>query len=283
MSSAKRLIRASIPRWVRNWLRSPRDSLFWMVDEARHAAGGDRCAELRPGWSVICHPAAYRVAYRAQVEDPEQRTEFDAFLSACKSGMRLFDLGAHFGLFSLAALHFGGHDAQAVAVDPSPTAIRLLRIQARLNRVSGRLHLVQASVSRQSGWQPMVAVGVVAGGYFISPDAEHEGNEVTQTRATTVDDLADDFGFAPTHIKIDVEGAELAVLRGGENTLADRRGPLLFIELHNRMVRLRGGDPADCLSLLDDYGYSVSGTDFAPLEAQVILDHELVRVIARKR
>lgn len=47
---------------------------------------------------------------------------------------------------------------------------------------------------------------------------------------TTIDALAAEHG-APTHITIDVEGSELMVLRGAENTLRDAR-PVVFASLH---------------------------------------------------
>ena len=87
----------------------------------------------------------------------------------CTPGMVLFDLGAHFGLFSLAALHYGGANAQAVAIDASPVAERLIRIQAALNGVAERVTVIRACVCEHSGVRDMVAVGVLADGYFSAP------------------------------------------------------------------------------------------------------------------
>ena len=85
---------------------------------------------MRPGWLITCHPAAYRCAYHLQINDPEQVLEFDNFIDNSFQGMVLFDVGAHFGLFSLAALHYGGPGSRAIAVDPSPIAVRFLKYVA---------------------------------------------------------------------------------------------------------------------------------------------------------
>lgn len=85
--------------------------------------------------------------------------------------MILFDIGAHFGLFSLAALHYGGRDARAIAVDPSTVAVRFLKIQAGLNDAVDRLRIVEASVAAHTGRQDMVAVGVLANGFYVVPDS----------------------------------------------------------------------------------------------------------------
>src|SRR4051794_32708229 len=121
MKLLRDLVRPCIPRGIRNWVRSPTKSARWIWDEVRYASGQTQEVRVRPDWSLLCHPAAYRFAYYAQHADEEQVAEFDGFISTCRPGMVLFDIGAHFGLFSLAALHYGGIAARAVAVDPSPS------------------------------------------------------------------------------------------------------------------------------------------------------------------
>ena len=119
----KSVIRAAVPRPVRNWLRSPSRSTRWLWDATRFHLGTTETLKFRPNWTLICHPCAYRVAYHAQIADPEQSEEFENFLHQCSDRMFLFDVGAHFGIFSLAAAHFGG---KAIAVDPSPIATRMI-------------------------------------------------------------------------------------------------------------------------------------------------------------
>lgn len=282
LPAAKRIARACAPRSLRNWLRSPAKSATWVWNEARHAAGACEVFEMRPGWRVRSHPSAYRFAYFAQHHDPEQVAELDAFIGECRPSMTLFDLGAHFGLFSLAALHYGGRDARAVAVDPSPTAARMLRIQARLNGAADRLTVVEASAGEQpSGWREMVPTGVNGAGYYLAPQ-DHAGGELMRTRATTLDRLAEETSLAPTHVKIDVEGYEASVLRGGRRVLAGEGGPLLFIELHNEIVRAQGGEPRATLDLLDGYGYRLAVFDGSPVSGSFILGRPLIRVVARK-
>lgn len=237
---------------------------------------------MRPNWSLICHPAAYRCAYHLQLYDPEQVAEFDGFINHSSKGMILFDIGAHFGLFSLASLHYGGPQAQAVAVDPSPTAVRLLAVQAELSQVADRLRIIRASVGDKSGWQKMISVGVLASGFYMAPTNEHPDRDLTQTAAVTLDSLAKDLGMIPTHIKIDVEGCEAAVLRGGRKTLSKPSAPLLFIEIHNEIVRRLGGDPRETLFLLQDFGYRTFSVNDLPINDEQILSEPLIRVIAKK-
>jgi len=105
-SLTKSIVRKLIPRTVRNWLRSPTATVHFVWDELC-AFGGAMDLELRSGWHVQCHPAAYR-QYLFQIRDPDQTAEFDSFIATCRRGMRFLDVGASFGIFSLAALHYGG-------------------------------------------------------------------------------------------------------------------------------------------------------------------------------
>lgn len=282
ISINKRYLRSVVPRGVRNWLRAPTRSVAWLWYEFKYRVGANEVIEMRSGFLPICHPGVYDFAYHLQHTDPDQVREFDGFIKCARPGMVLFDIGAHFGLFSLAALHYGGPQAVAVAVDPSPMAARIVKIQSRLNNVAERLHVLKASVGDHAGTQSMVAVGIMASGYFVSPQEDHSGAELTVTKAVTIDGLAHDYQLKPTHIKIDVEGDEVAVLRGARETLSKAEAPLIFVELHNQIVAERGGDPREALNLLGGYGYRVIADDGSAVAHEDLLEKEIVRIIASK-
>lgn len=279
---AKRAARSFVPRAARNWLRSPSASAKWAWDSVKFLVGAKKVVQMRPGWSVTCHPAVYRCAYYAQNNDPEQIAEFDGFIRKASPGMTLLDIGAHFGLFSLAALHYGGPKARAIAVDPSPVAVSLLNTQAKLNHSTERLQIVQAAVSDRAGSESMIAVGVLANGYYVAPSEHYPASELSHTRSITLDGIVDELKVIPTHIKVDVEGYEAAVLRGGHKLLSRTSAPLLFIEIHNEIVSSLRGDPEETVVLLRDYGYRTFMSNDLPITADEILRRPLIRVVAEK-
>lgn len=283
MTRIRELARAWMPRSVRNWLRSPGRSARWAWRELRFRAGAVESVQLADDWKLRCHPEVCRVVRASQVEDPEQEAELAAFAAACEPDMVLFDLGAHFGVFSMAALHYGGPRARAAAVDPSPVAIRMVEVQARLNGAADRIHAVRAAVSDREGTLQMIPVGVQADGYFIPSVAERGEREHTSVRAVTVDGLVAELGLVPTHVKIDVEGFEAAALRGGSITLSRSPAPRVFIELHNEMVRSRGEDPSESLSILEEHGYRLFALDGGSLSREDVLGRSLVRIVAERR
>jgi len=221
------------------------------------------------------------VGRQSWIEDKEQAQEFSNFISYCQPGMVFFDVGAHFGFFSFAALHYGGIDAKAVAIDPSPVSKRMMKILATLNNFAGRLCLIHASASDHVGEKPMVATGVITDGYFVEPFQSHTATDITLTPTITLDTLSEELKVVPTHIKIDVEGQELSVLRGAKKVLSQSQPPLLFLELHNQIIRDRGGDPSEPLSLLKDFGYDLFDAQGNALDDPEILRCNLIRIMAR--
>lgn len=272
----KSVIRSTVPRPLRNWLRSPSRSTLWLWDASRFYLGTTKRLHFPPSWSLICHPHAYRVAYEAQIADPEQREEFENFLLQCSDRMFLLDIGAHFGMFSLAAAHFGG---KAVAIDPSPIATRMIARQSALNGLSDSIRIVQAAVSDEAGAVEMISSGVFSDGYFKIIRGRPK-SELTRTEAVTIDQLVSQYG-PPTHIKIDVEGQEAAVLRGGRTAL-DEFSPILFLELHNEMVIAEGDDPNLALNELTQLGYETFAIKGNSLGRDVILQQPIIRIVAAR-
>ena len=210
------------------------------------------------------------------MEDPEQRAEFQMFLPHCSDAMLLLDIGAHFGIFSLAAAHFGG---AAVAVDPSPIATRMIRTQTSLNGCDDRVKIVQAAVGEVGGTVEMLSSGVFSDGYFKVIKGRSR-RDVRQVSSTTIDKISQQYG-EPTHIKIDVEGHEGAVLRGATGTLS-RCSPVLFIELHNQMVASEGGKPGLVLDELESFGYQGLFCNGKLVDRATVLEKPIARIMASR-
>ncbi len=273
---SKDFVRATIPRSIRNWLRSPSRSAEWVMDSARFYAGATEAINLAPDLKIVCHPQAYRAVLEAQVNDPDQRAEFEHFLSLCSADMFLFDIGAHFGVFSIAAALKG---AKAAAVDPSPSAVRMMAKQVALNGCEGNIRIIRAAVSDSNGAIDLLSSGVFSQGYFKVAKGRHK-RELTTSAALTIDELVRRLGV-PTHIKIDVEGHEAAVLRGARSLLL-AHSPVLLLELHNEMVRGEGGDPKALLDEIEELGFSVFDSAGCPVVPREILLDPIVRVVAAR-
>jgi FkbM family methyltransferase len=271
----KTLIRRTVSRPVRNWLRSPSKTAEWLWDTGQFKLGVTKNFEIAPNVCIAMHPHAYKVACDAQIAEPEENAEFRSFISCCSKAMFLFDIGAHYGLFSLAAARFGGN---ALAVEPSGMAICMIARQIALNLSGDRIRTLRAAVSETSGTLRMLSSGVFSEGYF-KLTAGRPASELIEIRSVTIDEITSEFG-PPTHVKIDVEAHEAAALRGGRDTFI-RYSPTLFLELHNQMVGTDGGDPNAALDELQTLGYATYSFAGDLLGRPAILNKPIARVVAR--
>jgi hypothetical protein len=130
------------------------------------------------------------------------------------------------------------------------------------------------------GTLDLLSSGVLSAGYF-SVTRGRPRSELTTTPAMTVDKMTHQFG-APTHIKIDVEGHEAAVLRGARATLS-QFSPILFLELHNEMVISAGDSPSATLNELAELRYDTFATDGNTIGADTILVRPIIRIVAKRR
>src|SRR5262245_52951110 len=136
-----RALRRLVPRPVRNLFRSPYQTARWLAGEASFVLGRRQSVTILDGWTLRCHPACL-AALDLHAQDPVLRAEIVSFVKSCRKGMSFLDVGASFGVFSLAAAHYGGPFARVVAVDPSPVSNRILRANLMLNAAAERVQLI---------------------------------------------------------------------------------------------------------------------------------------------
>ena len=164
------------------------------------------------------------------------------------------DVGAHAGEV-LADMVRCAPLGRHMAFEPLPELAATLRRRfpaVGVHEVALSDHTARSSfvhVVSRPGWSGLRPRALAAG----------ERSETIDVDVRRLDDLlpAD---LAPRLVKIDVEGAELGVLRGAEATLAEHR-PLLLLEHGLGSADEYGTHPRDVFALLDGLGYRLFGLD----------------------
>ena len=260
------LSRRFVPRTVRNWLRRPGRTARYVAQQVAYYLGYAPSLTIDAQWQLRCHPIS-RDHFDVFSTDASQVAELSGFVSHCRPGMVLLDVGAHYGFFSLAALHYGGPDARVVAVEASDKAARVLRINLALSGVLQRAVIVEAAAGGSDGRLAVLTTGPAAGDYVAVPAEPRP--DVRYVPMKSLNSIVNQAGVLPTHVKIDVEGFEEEVLRGGEEVLA-RAKPILFLELHGPLIRARHKEPQTVLDLLEAFGYRQFELDGKTVERRVI-------------
>ena len=232
------------------------------------AFSGSKLVQVRKDWSTKCHPAA-REHFEVFRTDPVQASELDAFIRHCPQGIRLLDVGAHYGFFAVAALHYGGPEARAVCVEASPGAFKILNSTVELNRCQDRVVKLNVAMGAEDGMLPMLTTGPIAGDYFIVPTEERSDTILVPQR--TLSSVLLETGLVPTHMKFDIEGFEYEVIESGLDVLS-KLHPVLFLELHGTALRARGRDPEKVIQMLRRAGYTHFLLNEAELTLQMMID-----------
>jgi FkbM family methyltransferase len=143
-------------------------------------------------------------------------------------GGDMIDVGAHVGMYALAAARALRGRGRVLAFEPNPAARRQLEANVALNGYDNVL-VSDAAVAAAAG-DALLHVPATSDPSFSSLGGGRFAEaEPVRVPTTTLDAEVAARGLAPAFVKVDVEGAELGVLAGAEETL--RRRPVLLVEV----------------------------------------------------
>jgi FkbM family methyltransferase len=269
------LARTLVPRPVRNFLRGPRDSVRWLKNDVSARLGRSKRVRMRGDWEIDCHPESHD-AFSILKSLTETREELDAFIDRCAPGMIFVDVGAHFGIFTLAALRYGGDDARVFAIEPSPVPNAILRKNLVLAGSPPNVELLDLAIGPADGELSMLSTGAHGNHFLVA--SERPRRDATRVKQWTLPTLFQHMGRPPTHLKMDIEGFEVEAIDGGLSALAAHR-PLFFLELHAGLLRNRGCDPLLLLKKLSDCGYSRFELEGRAVPIEEVVTHQLPRIV----
>ena len=139
-----------------------------------------------------------------------------------------FDVGANVGFFTLLAARSVGPEGRVVAFEPGPDNLTTLRKNVAQNDAS-QVMISPCAVSNTDGTDQLLLAEYSGGHSLVTQSIEAAGSMTVNT--VTLDTFVrDHHARQPDVVKIDVEGAELAVLEG-MRMLLDERRPTLVLEL----------------------------------------------------
>ena len=158
--------------------------------------------------------------------------EYRAFRSAVGSGAVVLDVGASVGSYAMLFGQWTRPHGRVYAFEPAPDIRAVLERHVAINDLDGIVVPVAAAASDANGRSPFVTPGP----HGISRLAAAGESSPLLVETITIDEFCKREAVRPDLIKIDVEGAELAVLRGARDTLrACRRDIAVFVELHSTL------------------------------------------------
>jgi FkbM family methyltransferase len=193
-----------------------------------------------------------------------------------KPGMRVVDVGANYGVYTLAAALAVGREGRVWAFEPTPESAEYLERSLGLN-VGISAKLVRLAISDHAGEVPFLLTGSPEEN-AVATDPGASG--AVGLRAARLDDLAGEWGDVD-FLKLDVEGHEAQAIRGGSRFLAER-SPLVMLEIRSGRTFELGA-----ARLLTGMGYSTyrllpGPLILVPLDPEAPFDSMALNIFACK-
>jgi|GEM_PF-1093190 len=194
---------------------------------------------------------------KCQLKDRTQRTMYLGLFEPSEtrligelltSGDTFVDIGAHVGWFTTIASKRVGQGT-VLAVEPYASNAMLLKENLARNHCSN-VQLVETALGSEPGVITLRRTFGDSGAVTALPWAHDEAVEVP---IATLDVVAADLPSVKL-MKIDVEGWEAHVLRGGMSTLS--RTDYVLIEINNPALREAGTSKDEIIGLLRDAGFA---------------------------
>lgn len=168
-----------------------------------------------------------------------------------------FDIGANIGLMSAPMVH-AQSGVNVVSVEASPRTAECLSRTVDGSAKRSCWHVVPKALGNAEGEVDFFVSAASHGVFDGMRDTRRGLNPLcVKIQLTTLDTLWSGFGKPPVSVvKIDVEGAEADVLRGGVTCLSTCR-PCVLIEWNIDNLRSYGTAPASLLTLAAEIDYDV--------------------------
>ena len=160
---------------------------------------------------------------------------FEWIRTSLKSGDTLWDIGANVGVFSLyAAIE---KTNKVLSLEPSAESYATLNANIRLNGLDEYIQALCFAGSKETNLLDLFMKDTTSGashnsiGSSTNQFGEFDVNGFQSVIAIKLDDLNQIKGVSsPDHIKLDVDGKELAILEGATETLSKVDSILIEIE-----------------------------------------------------
>ena len=158
-----------------------------------------------------------------------------------------YDVGAHVGYFAVLMGDIVGSGGRVIAFEPRGLNLGYLQRHVSVNKCDN-IEIVSKAVGDHSG-HAKLETRTGSGTGYVSDTGDEE------IEITSIDELVESGTLPPpTFLKIDVEGGEMAVLRGAQKVIETQR-PRMILATHGDEI------DAECRALLTEWNYELQDID----------------------
>ena len=186
-------------------------------------------------------------------EQGRERTFVRLLAEAIPSGGTVLEGGAHLGFVTVHAARAAGSQGRVLVFEPNAAVLPALQQNLTANGVARRVEIHPAALADRAGHASFYASGETS-----SLVEAVEGTVRVEVDLVRGDDAVGEDVDVDV-IKLDIEGAELAALRGMERLVAGVR--TIFLELNPELLERSGASRDELLEWLAEHGFEVDWID----------------------
>lgn len=176
-----------------------------------------------------------------------------------RPGAICMDVGANVGVYVLQFSRWAGRNGRVIAFEPNPAAATILRRHVAWNNSDAPVAIVEAAAGASAGSADLFVAAEDGMSRLGEPNALIARDAVpVRVPVVTVDDYCESERVVPDWLFIDVEGFELAVLRGARRTI-ERAGASLniVVEMHPNVWESSNASRGEMTAFLEEIGRRV--------------------------
>src|SRR5258705_13215334 len=194
-----------------------------------------------------------------------------AFLwSFLREGDTFLDIGAHCGLFSALASKIICENGRILAFEPNPDILPFLMANTERDKVDVRAMALSDASGEATLWQGGSSDTALSSIAYELSNAKH-----STVKTQTLDNFLATVDIGQVALaKVDVEGSELKLFRGAEQTLKKKSILALLVEFTDEKMRKSGYSAPQLIAQLIEYGYgpyklATETAEIIPFEVEV--------------
>ena len=186
----------------------------------------------------------------------EEKPVLEHLLSNLRRDDVFYDIGANLGLYS--CLVADVVSSPIVAFEPHPDNADRLEKNADLNGADISIFRCALADSTGEAELNITLDKVGSAGHTLVSDRTSGHDSIPVSKIRGDEFIAREDLPQPTVLKVDVEGAEQAVLDGMEESLSRPECRLVYCETHPNRLKKQGSSGADVRSTLESHGFAVT-------------------------
>ncbi len=206
--------------------------------------------------------------FRLDLDDPLQeqlfvygeysRHEIERLVRNLRPGDVFVDVGANIGLFSVEIGRHLGSGGRVVAIEPAPDSARIASENVAINELQDVVEVHEFALGEREDHLTLFAPADDPLDVGRRSLLASDGSAVGTVAVRSLDGLVASGGLDLSDvnaIKIDVEGYEMAALRGMEATIQGCRPRIVLVETVGANLERAGNEASEIDELMTSYGY----------------------------